>query len=187
MFGKTPSFKLQSTMNPTRRKSFSPTIWWIALTRVSTATPFLEIFRQIPLELTSVLSTNADETDIVYLLGSYIDLKCLALSLCFIQCASAHTAGPVYGFVSLWCVGLISFFVWRPNSLWKTRLRRSIPNSIYFLHNSTRSVQKAPKIEPTRAKMEPKGPNLAQNGAERGPENIEKWMPEKSSARGRLP
>ena len=27
----------------------------------------------------------------------------------FIQGASAHTAGPVYGFVSLWCVGLISF------------------------------------------------------------------------------
>ena len=27
----------------------------------------------------------------------------------FIQSASAHSAGPVYGFVSLWCVGLISF------------------------------------------------------------------------------
>ena len=26
-----------------------------------------------------------------------------------IQGASAHSAGPVYGFVSLWCVGLISF------------------------------------------------------------------------------
>ena len=91
----------------------------------------------------------------------------------FIQGASAHTAGPVYGFVSLWCVGLISFFVLRPNSLWKTRLRRSIPNSIYFLQNSTRSVQKAPKMEPKgpnmdpkRAQMEPKGPNIDQKGAE---------------------
>ena len=28
-----------------------------------------------------------------------------------IQGASAHTAGPVHGFVSLWCLGLISFFV----------------------------------------------------------------------------
>ena len=35
--------------------------------------------------------------------------------------------------------------------------------------------------------MEPKGPNLAQNGVERVPENIEKTMPEKRSAPGRLP
>ena len=27
----------------------------------------------------------------------------------YIQGASAHSAGPVYGFVSLWCVGLIIF------------------------------------------------------------------------------
>ena len=42
-------------------------------------------------------------------------------------------------------------------------------------------------MEPTRATMEPKGQNLAQNGAERVPENIEKSMPEKRSAPGRLP
>ena len=46
---------------------------------------------------------------------------------------------------------------------------------------------KGPNMEPIRAKMEPKGPNLAQNGAERVPENIEKSMPEKKSARGRSP
>ena len=40
-------------------------------------------------------------------------------------------------------------------------------------------------MEPIRAKMEPKGPNLAQNGAERVPENMEKSMPEKRSAPGR--
>ena len=43
------------------------------------------------------------------------------------------------------------------------------------------------KMEPNGAKMEPKGPNLAQNGAERGPENIEKSRPEERSPRGRLP
>ena len=43
------------------------------------------------------------------------------------------------------------------------------------------------KMLPKGAKMEPEGPNLAQNGAERGPENIEKSMPEKRSAPGRLP
>ena len=41
-------------------------------------------------------------------------------------------------------------------------------------------------MEPTRVKMEPKGPNLVQNGAERGAENIETSMPEKSLALGRL-
>ena len=38
-----------------------------------------------------------------------------------------------------------------------------------------------------RAKMEPKGPNIDQKGAERAPENIEKSMPEKSSAPGCSP
>ena len=45
----------------------------------------------------------------------------------------------------------------------------------------------ATKIPPKGARMDPKGPNLAQNGAERGPENIEKSMPGKRSATGRLP
>ena len=64
----------------------------------------------------------------------------------------------------------------------------------FFLLNSTRSVQKAPEMdpkgpnmEPTRVKIELKGPNLAQNGTERGPENIKKTMPEKRSAPGRSP
>ena len=91
-------------------------------------------------------------------------------------------------------MGLIIFFVLWPNSLWKTQLRRSIPNSIYFLQNSTRSVQNAPKMEPkgpnmepTRAKMKTKGPNIDQKGAERGPKNIEKSMHEKRLAQGQLP
>ena len=42
-------------------------------------------------------------------------------------------------------------------------------------------------MEPTRAKMEPKGPNIDQKGAERGPKIIEKSMPEKRSAPGRSP
>ena len=42
-------------------------------------------------------------------------------------------------------------------------------------------------MEPTRVKMEPKGPNIDQKGAERRPKCIQKSMPEKRSARGRLP
>ena len=45
--------------------------------------------------------------------------------------------------------------------------------------------QNGAERRPKGAKMEPEGPNLAQNGAERGPENIEKSMPEKRSAPGR--
>ena len=85
--------------------------------------------------------------------------------------------------------GFIFSFVLRPNSLWKAHLRRSIPNSIYFLQNSTRSVQKAPKLEPKGPNMDPKrpqGPNIDQKGAESGSKNIKKTMPEKRSARGRL-
>ena len=46
---------------------------------------------------------------------------------------------------------------------------------------------KGPNMEPTRAQMEPKGFNIDQKGAERGPNNIEKSMPEKRSALGHSP
>ena len=107
------------------------------------------------------------------------------------ECASAHSAGPVYGFVSLWCVGLI-LFSFCDQFFLKTHLRRSIPNSMYFLHNSARSVRNVPKMEPkgpnmepTRANMEPNGPNIDQKGAERGLKNIGKSMPEETSVQGR--
>ena len=40
-------------------------------------------------------------------------------------------------------------------------------------------------MEPTRAKMEPKGSNIDQKSAERGPKNFEKFAPGPGAARPR--
>ena len=122
----------------------------------------------------------------------------------FIQSASAHSARPVYGFVSLWLVGLFfscfatQFFVICVLAL-KSAIKKSIPKSIIqetwkIMKNGFQNDPRGSKMTPQCSKMtlrganmEPKEHNLAQNGVETVRENIEKSMPEKGSAPGRLP
>ena len=81
----------------------------------------------------------------------------------FIQSASAHSAGPVYGFVALWYVGV--FVCGFATKFFVKKTPAKIDSKFYVV--LAKISQERPKCSQNGAKRTQHGANKGQNGAKR--------------------